>query len=66
VPARTNHQNCHRMENSSTMKDVEDETEMALTDTEDCGAATDYVSLDRHIQAQRVVALEERRLDAAI
>ncbi len=40
------------------MKDVEDETEMALTDTEDCGAATDYVSLDRHIQAQRVVALE--------
>ncbi|CAK9193107.1 unnamed protein product [Sphagnum jensenii] len=54
------------MENSSTMKDVEDETEMALTDAEDCGAATDYGSLDRDIQAQRVVALEERRLDAAI
>jgi hypothetical protein len=40
------------------MRDVEDETEMALTDAEDCGAATDYGSLDRDIQAQRVVALE--------
>ncbi|CAM6043993.1 unnamed protein product [Sphagnum compactum] len=54
----------------SMLNDVEDETELGDADAaaDDCcgGGGVDYGSLDRDIQAQRAVALEERRLDAAI
>jgi RNA polymerase-binding transcription factor DksA len=37
-----------------------------IHDAEDLCGAFDYASLETDIQAQRMVALEERRLDAAI
>jgi hypothetical protein len=46
----------------SMLNDVEDETELGDADAaaDDCcgGGGVDYGSLDRDIQAQRVVALE--------